>query len=151
MERAHDLLTSLSTEVFPGALQTEQKTRGWREDLENEVNLKHSGGYLRPTGSKYLVESSSAPYYNSEYSHTIVVLDARTQQVLIDQLFSVPKCGKWVNMSESSYYSLMMINRAIPERFKCKLSKRTQDIVGEKFMKFSEGNASYRRRMQLEH
>ena len=31
------------------------------------------------------------------------------------------------------------------------LSKRTQDIVGEKFMKFSEGNVSYRRRMQLEH
>ena len=44
LERAHDLLTSLSTEVYPGALQTEQKTRGWREDLENEVNLKHSGG-----------------------------------------------------------------------------------------------------------
>ena len=91
LEHAHDLLTSLSTEVFPGALQTEQKTRGWREDLENELNLKHSGGYHIPTGSKYLVESSSATYYNSKYPHTIVVLDARTQRVVIDQLFSVPK------------------------------------------------------------
>ena len=36
----------------------------------------------------------------------------------------------------------MMINRAIPERFKCKLNMRTQDIVVEKFMKFFEGNVS---------
>ena len=40
LERAHGLVPSLSVELFPGALQTEQKIGGWREALENEVNLK---------------------------------------------------------------------------------------------------------------
>ena len=53
LERAHGLVTSLSVEVFPGA-------------LENEMNLKDSKAYHRPTGSKYLVDSSSAPYCNSK-------------------------------------------------------------------------------------
>ena len=48
LERAHGLVTSLSVEVFPGALQTEQKFGGWREALENEMNLND---YHRPTGS----------------------------------------------------------------------------------------------------
>ena len=42
LERAHGLVTSLSVEVFPGALQTEQKIGGWREALENKMNLKDS-------------------------------------------------------------------------------------------------------------
>ena len=40
LERAHELVTSLGVEVFPGALQTEQNIGGWREALENEkINL----------------------------------------------------------------------------------------------------------------
>ena len=31
LERAYGLVTSLSVDVFPGALQTEQKIGGWRE------------------------------------------------------------------------------------------------------------------------
>ena len=46
LERAHGLVTSLSVEVFPGALQTEQKIGGWREALENEMNLKDSEAYI---------------------------------------------------------------------------------------------------------
>ena len=90
LERAHELVTSPSVEVFPGAIQTEQMIGGWREALENEMNLKDSEAYHRPTGSNYLVRSSSAPYCNSRYPTHMVVMDARTQQVLIDQLFSVP-------------------------------------------------------------
>ena len=86
LERAHGLVTT-----FPGSLQTEQKIGGWREALENEMNLKDSEAYHRPTGSRYLVGSSSAPYCNSKYPTHMVVMDARTQQVLVDQLFSVPK------------------------------------------------------------
>ena len=67
LERAPGLVTSLSVEVFSGALQTEQKVRGWRGALENEMNLKGSEAYHRPTGSKYLVCSSSAPYCKSRY------------------------------------------------------------------------------------
>ena len=47
LERAHGLVTSLSVEVFPGALQTEQKIGGWREALENKMNLKDSEAYHR--------------------------------------------------------------------------------------------------------
>ena len=102
-ERAHELVTSLSVEVFPGALQTEQKIGGWREARENEMNLKDSEAYHRPTGSKYLVCSSSALYCNSRYPTHMVVMDARTQQVLVDQLFSVPKCVRLARLSERSY------------------------------------------------
>ena len=55
----------------------------WREALENEVNLKDSEAYDRPTGSKYLVASSSASYFKSKYPTLMVVMDARTQQVLL--------------------------------------------------------------------
>ena len=89
LERVHGLVTSFSVEVFPGVLQTEQKNGGWLEILENEMNLKDSEAYHRPTGSKYLVVSSSAPYCNRKYPTHMVVMDARMQQVLVDQLFSV--------------------------------------------------------------
>ena len=85
LERARELFTSLSLEVFPGALQTEQKIGGWRQALENKINLKDSEEHHRPTGS--IVGSSSAPYCNSKYPKHMMVLDARTQQALIDQLF----------------------------------------------------------------
>ena len=52
LEHAHGLVTSLSVKVFLGALQTEQKIGGWREAMENEMNLKDSEAYYRPTGSK---------------------------------------------------------------------------------------------------
>ena len=74
LERAHELVTSLSVEVFPGALQTEQKIGGWREALENEMNLKDSEAYRRPAGSRYLVVLSSAPYCNSRYPKHMVVM-----------------------------------------------------------------------------
>ena len=138
LERAHDLVTSLSVEVFTGALQTEQKTGGWREALENEIKLKDKETYHRPNGSKYLVGSSSAPYCNSKYPTHMVALGARTQQVLIDQLFSVPKCVRLARMSERSYDLLTKIIRAVPKRSESEL----QDVVGENFMRLSEGKVS---------
>ena len=42
LECAHGLVTSLRAEVFPGALQTDQKIGGCREALQNEMNLKDS-------------------------------------------------------------------------------------------------------------
>ena len=138
LERAHELVTSLSVEVFPGALQTEQKIGGWREALENEMNLKDSEAYHNSTGSKYLVGSSSAPYCSSRYPTHMVVMDARTQQVLIDQLFSVPKCVRLARISERSYDLLAKIFRAVPKRSEGEL----QDVVGEEFLRLNEGNVS---------
>ena len=136
--RAHGLVTSLSVEVFPRALQTGQKIGGWREALENEMNLKDSEAYHRPTGSKYQVGSSSAPYCNSRYPTHMVVMDARTQQVLFDQFFSVPKCVRLARMSERSYDLLTKIIGAVPKRSEDDL----QDVLGEEFMRLSEVNVS---------
>ena len=68
----------------------------------------------------------------------MVVMDARTQQVLVDQLFSVPKCVRLARMSERSYDLLTKILRAIPKRSEGEL----QDVVGEEFMRLNEGNLS---------
>ena len=138
LERAHGLVTSLSVEVFPGALQTEQKFGGWREALENEMNLKDSEAYHRPIGSNYPVGSSSAPNCNGKHPTHMVVMDARTQQVLVDQLFSEPKSVSLARMSEKSYDLLTKIIRAVPKRSEGEL----QDAVGENFMSLSEGNVS---------
>ena len=60
LERAHGLVTSLSVEVFPGAPKTEQKIGGWREALENEMNLKDSDAYHRPTGPPKILRRDDA-------------------------------------------------------------------------------------------
>ena len=66
------------------------------------MDLKHSEEYHKTAGSKYLVGPSAAPYCNSKYPTHLVVVDARTQHRLIDQLFSVPKCVRLSSMSEKS-------------------------------------------------
>ena len=43
LERAHELVTFLSVEMFSGALQTEQNVVSWREALENEMKVKTRG------------------------------------------------------------------------------------------------------------
>ena len=68
----------------------------------------------------------------------MVVMEARTEQVLVDQLFSVPKCVRLARMSERSFDLLTKIIRVIPKRFEGDL----QDVVGEEFMRLSEGNVS---------
>ena len=68
----------------------------------------------------------------------MVVMDARTQQVLVGQLFSVPKCVRLARMSERSYYLLTKIIRAVPKRSESEV----QDVVGEIFMRVGEGNVS---------
>ena len=102
------------------------------------MNLKDSEAYHRPTGSKYLVGSSSAPFCNSRYPTHMVVMEARKQQVLVDQLFSVPKCVRLARMSERSSNLLTKIIRAVPKRSEGEL----QDVVGEEFIRLSEGNVS---------
>ena len=66
------------------------------------------------------------------------LMDARTQQVLVDQLFSVPKCVRLARMSERSYDLLAKIFRAVPKRSEGEL----QDVVGEEFLRLNEGNVS---------
>ena len=58
--------------------------------------------------------------------------------MLVDQLFSVPKCVRLARISERSYELLTKINRAVSKRSEGEL----QDLVCENFMKLSEGNVS---------
>ena len=138
LERAHELVTSLSVEVFSGALQTEEKIGSWRGALENKMNLKYSEGYHKTVGSKYLVGSSAAPYCNSKYPSHQVGIDARTQHRLTDQFFSVPKCVRLSRMSEDSNEVLTKILRAVPKRSRDKM----EEIVRENLVKWGEGNIS---------
>ena len=109
-----------------------------REALEYEMDLKDSEAYHRLTGSKYLLGSSSAFYCTIRYPTQMVVMDARTQQVLVDQLFSVPKCARLARMSERKCDLLTKIIRAVPKRSEGEL----QDVVGEEFMRLNKGNVS---------
>ena len=55
-EQKHQMITTISVEVFPGVLHTEQNYIGkWREAIEAETNIRHSETYRRPTGARYLV------------------------------------------------------------------------------------------------
>ena len=70
----------------------------------------------------------------------MVVMDARTQQVqlMVDQLFSLPKCARLAKIPEKLYDLLTKIIRAVPKRSEGEL----QDIVGEDFRRLSEDNVS---------
>ena len=68
----------------------------------------------------------------------MVVMYARTQQVLVGQLFSVPKCVRLDRISERSYDLLTKIIRAVPKRS----AGEMQDVVGQEFLRLSEGNVS---------
>ena len=58
--------------------------------------------------------------------------------MLVDQLLSVPKCVRLARMSERSYDLLTKIVRAVLKRSEGEL----QEVVGENFMRLSEGNVS---------
>ena len=52
IEQKHEMVTAISVEVFPGALQTEQKHIGkWSEAIGAEMNIRHSETYRRPSGA----------------------------------------------------------------------------------------------------
>ena len=94
VEQKHDMVTTISVEVFPGVLQTEQKSIGkWREAIEAETNIRHSETYRRPTGARYLV---------GIYPVHFVAVDVESTRTIVDQAFSVTKCVRLARMSEKS-------------------------------------------------
>ena len=53
LEQKHEMVTTVSRDVFPGVLQTEQNIIGkWREAIEEEMNVRHSQTYRRLTGAR---------------------------------------------------------------------------------------------------
>ena len=56
LEQKHEMVTTISVEVFPRVFQTEQKYIGkWRQAIEADMNIRHSETYRRPTGARFLV------------------------------------------------------------------------------------------------
>ena len=104
LEQKHEMVTTISVEVFPGVLQTEQKYIGkWRKAIEAEINIRHSETYRRPTGARYLLGSTLAPMCKSRYPVHFLAVDVKSTRTIVDQAFSVPKCVRLKRMSEKPY------------------------------------------------
>ena len=139
LEQKHEMVTAISVEVFPGVLQTEQKHIGkWREAIEAEMNIRHSENYRRPSGARYLVESTLAPMCKNRYPVHFVAVDVKSTRTIVNQAFSVPKCVRLVRMSEKSYELLCKMFSAVLEKTKEDL----ESILGKKFMGNASGNVS---------
>ena len=136
LEQKHEMVTTISVEVFPGVLQTEQKHIGKRrEAIEVEMNIRHSEIYCRPSGARYLVGSTLAPMCKSRYPVHFVAVDVKSTRTIVDQVFSVPKCVRLARMSEKFYELLCKMFSAVPERTKEEL----ESILGKKFMGYVSG------------
>ena len=137
LEQEHEVVTTISVEVFPGVLQTGQMYIGkWREAIEAKRNIRHSETYRRPTGARCLVGSTLAPMCKSRYPVHFVAVDVKSTRTIVDQAFSVPKCVRLARMSEKSYELLCKMFSAVPERTKEEL----ESILGKKFMGYASGN-----------
>ena len=95
LEQKHEMVTTISVEVFPGVLQTEQKYIGkWREAIEVVINIQRGETYRRPTGAIFLVRSTLAPMCKSRCPVHFVAVDVKSTRTIVDQAFSVPKCAR---------------------------------------------------------
>ena len=115
LEQRHEMVTSISVEVFPRGLQTEQKHIGnWREAIEAEMNVRHSETYCRPSGARYLVGSTLASICKSRYRVHFVAVHVKSERTIVDQAFSVPKCVRLTRMSKKSYELLCKMFSGVP-------------------------------------
>ena len=102
------------------------------------MNIRHNETYRRPSGARYLVESTLAPMCRSRYPVHFVAVDVKSTRMIVDQAFSVPKCVRLARTSENSYEILCKIFSAVPERTKEEL----ESILGKKFLGYVSGNFS---------
>ena len=139
LEQKYEMVTAISVEVFSGVLQTEQKHIGkWREAIEAEMNIRDSDTYCRPSGARYLVESTLVPMCKSRYPVHMVAVDVKSTRTIVDQAFSVPKSARLARMSGKSYELLCKMFSAVPER----TMEEFELILGKKFMGYVSGNFS---------
>ena len=111
------------------------------------MNLIHSEEYHKTVASRYLVSSNSAPYRNSKYTTYMLVVDAKLQHRLIDQLFLMPKCVRLTKGSKKFYEFLTKMLRALPERSRDEL----EEIRGRNFMKLGTVKVSdFQKRKRVE-
>ena len=96
LDSEHHLVTVLSVESWPGALQTTQKhIRGWKIGLEAEMGFPVSEAYGLPINAKSLVGSVMANLCGSHYPLHMAMVEVSSQRILVDKDFSVPKSYDW--------------------------------------------------------
>ena len=87
---------------------------GWKVGLEAEMGFHVSEAYSLPTNAKSLVGSVMANRSGSHYPLHIAMVEASSQRVLIDKVFSAPKCVRLAQMSHQSHKLLRKILGAVP-------------------------------------
>ena len=124
LQSEHHLVTALSVESWPGALQTTQKyIRGWKIGLEAEMGFPVSKAYGLPENAKSLVVSVMANVCGSHYPLHMAMVEVSSQRILVDKAFPVPKCVRLVRMSQHSHRLLRKILGTVP--------KAQRDDLGE--------------------
>ena len=139
LESEHHLVTALSVESWPGALQTAEKhIRGWKIGLEAEMGFPVSEAYGLPVNAKSLVGSVMAKVCGSHYPLHMAMVDVSSQRILVDKAFSVPKCVRLARMSHNSHRLLRKILGTVPKAQRDDLS----GIWGEEFLSLGDKNRS---------
>ena len=139
LESEHHLVTALSVESWPGALQTIQKhIRGWKIGLEAELGFAVSEAYGLPVNAKSLVGSLMANLCGSHYPLHMAMVEVSSQRILVDKAFSVPKCVRLARMSHQSHKLLKKILGTVPREQRDDLS----EIWGEELLSLEGENTS---------
>ena len=139
LESKHHLVTALSVETWPGALQITQKhIRGWKIGLEAEKWFPVSEAYSLPVNAKSLVGSVMANMCESHYPLHMAMVEVCSRRILIDKAFSVPKCVRLARMSYHSHRLLRMILGTVPGEQRDNLS----EILGEELLSLEGENTS---------
>ena len=139
LESEHHLMTALSVESWPGALQTTQKhTRGWKIGLEAEMGFPVSEAYGLPVNAKSLVGSVMANVCGSLYPLQMAMVEVSSQRILMDKAFSVPKCVRLARMSHHSHRQLRKILGTVPKAQRDDLG----EVWGEELLSLGDKNRS---------
>ena len=139
LESEHHLVTALSVESWPGALQTTQKhIRGRKIGLEAEMGFSVSEAYGLPVNAKSLVGSVMANVCGSHYPLHMAMVEVSSQRILVDKAFSLPKCVRLARMSHHSHRLLRKILRTVPRAQRDDLS----EIWGEELLSLGDENRS---------
>ena len=111
LESEHNLVTALSVESWPGALQTTQKhIRGWKIGLEAEMGFPVSEAYGLPINAKSLVGSVMANLCGSPYPLHMAMVEVSSQRILVGKAFLVPKC---VRLARTSHHSHKLLKKIL--------------------------------------
>ena len=137
LEPEHHLVTALSVESWPGALQTTQKhIRGWKIGLEAEMGFQVSEAYGLPVIAKSVVGSVMANVCGSHYPLHMAMVEVSSQRILVDKAFSVPMCVRLARMSPHSHKLLRKILGMVARAQRDDLS----EIWGEELLSLGDEN-----------